>query len=169
MIAMTDAHSVAGFGSDVVVREVSWPDLEQLVALDAELFADDAWSASTWWAELAERPKREYLVIAEGADDVLAYGGVDHGGEIADIMTIAVAPAAQGRGLSRIILAELERRARARGAEHLLLEVRADNEPAVALYLSSGWSQLSVRRRYYQPGDVDALILRKSFDVQEES
>lgn len=169
MIAVTDAQLDVGRDVEVVVREVRWPDLAQLAALDAELFADDAWSVSTWWAELAERPKREYLVIADGADSVLAYGGVDHGGEIADIMTIAVAPQAQGQGLGRVILRELEGRARAQGAEHLLLEVRADNEPAVGLYISSGWSQLSVRRRYYQPGDVDALILRKSFGVQEES
>lgn len=166
---MTDAPHPTGPGADLVVREVRWTDLPRLAELDALLFADDAWSESTWWAELAERPRREYLAVVDSADVVLAYGGVDHGGELADIMTIAVASAAQGRGLGRVILAELERRARVRGADHLLLEVRADNEPAVALYISHGWSPLSVRHRYYQPGDVDALILRKSFANREES
>ena len=34
--------------------------------------------------------------------------------------------------------------------------------PALALYERAGWRQLHVRRRYYQPGDVDALILGKT-------
>ena len=42
-----------------------------------------------------------------------------------------------------------------------MLEVRADNPAARALYAGAGFEQLSMRRRYYQPGDVDALVLRK--------
>jgi ribosomal-protein-alanine N-acetyltransferase len=46
------------------------------------------------------------------------------------------------------------------GAQHLMLEVRADNVVAQRLYRATGFSTLSVRRKYYQPGDVDALIMR---------
>jgi ribosomal-protein-alanine N-acetyltransferase len=42
-----------------------------------------------------------------------------------------------------------------------MLEVRADNEPARKLYDSNGFEVLTVRRRYYQPGDVDALVMRR--------
>ncbi len=143
-------------------REPVWTDIDTLVALDRESFADDAWPATTWWEEFALRPRRDY-VVAETADgELAAYGGIDHGGDTADIMTIAVAPAAQGHGLGARILAELERRAAARGATGALLEVRADNTAALALYRRAGWRQVHVRRRYYQPGDVDALILAKS-------
>jgi ribosomal-protein-alanine N-acetyltransferase len=41
-----------------------------------------------------------------------------------------------------------------------MLEVRADNDAAQRLYCATGFSVLTVRRRYYQPGDVDALIMR---------
>ena len=42
----------------------------------AELFADDAWSEQTWWAELAGRPRRDYVVaVADGA--ILGYAGLD--------------------------------------------------------------------------------------------
>lgn len=142
------------------LRELDWRDIETLVRLDAALFADDAWPAATWWAELAERPRRDYVVATEGGD-VVAYGGLDHAGEAADIMSVAVAPEHQGRGLGRLVLAELERRAAAGGARGVLLEVRSDNIAARALYAGHGYDEIHVRRRYYQPGDVDALILRK--------
>ncbi len=143
------------------LREAHWSDVPVLAALELDLFADDAWSAPTWWAELAGRPRRDYVVLVD-AGGVLGYAGLDHGGDVADVMTIAVAPLAQGRGLGRVLLAELERRAEARGAGHLLLEVRADNAAAVGLYERTGYAVLSTRRRYYQPGDVDALVMRKA-------
>jgi ribosomal-protein-alanine N-acetyltransferase len=143
------------------VRELRWTDLPALAALERDLFAHDAWAEPTWWAELAGRPRRDYLVLTD-ADGVLGYAGLDHGGEVADVMTIAVAPRAQGRGFGRLLLAELEQRAQARGAAHVILEVRADNVAALGLYERSGYAVLSTRRRYYQPGDVDAVVMRKS-------
>ena len=77
-------------------------------------------------------------------------------------MTVAVAPRARGLGLGRRLLDELEVRAAARGAAFVMLEVRADNTAALGLYERSGYVLLSTRRRYYQPGDVDALVLRKA-------
>lgn len=144
------------------LREMRWQDIETLVRLDAELFADDAWPAATWWAELAERPRRDY-VVAEVDGAIAGYGGVDHGGEVADVMSVAVAPGAQGRGIGRTLLEELEARAGDGGALGILLEVRADNAAARGLYARGGYEEIHVRRRYYQPGDVDAIIMRKRF------
>ena len=143
------------------LRELHWTDLPALAALERDLFAHDAWAAPTWWAELAGRPRREYLVLTD-SDGVLGYAGLDHGGDVADVMTIAVAPRAQGHGFGRLLLDELEQRASIRGAADVILEVRADNLAALGLYERSGYAVLSTRRRYYQPGDVDAIVMRKS-------
>ena len=142
------------------LRDVHWTDIEQLARLERELFADDAWSQQTWWAELAGRPRRDYVAEVEGAE-VLGYAGLDHGGDVADVMTIAVAPSARGRGLGRRLLDELETRARAGRAASVMLEVRADNAAAIGLYDRAGYTVVSTRRRYYQPGDIDALVMRK--------
>jgi ribosomal-protein-alanine N-acetyltransferase len=147
--------------STPTVREAHWSDIPALAVLERDLFAHDAWSEPTWWAELAGRPRRDYVVLVD-ADGVLGYAGLDHGGEVADVMTVAVAPRGQGRGSGRVLLAELEQRARARGTGHVILEVRADNVAALGLYERSGFAVLSTRRRYYQPGDVDAIVMRKS-------
>ncbi len=152
-----------------VLRDARWSDVAGLSALDAQVFPDDAWSERSWWSELAGRPRREYVVaIAEGAreDRLLGYAGLDHAGEVADVMTVVVAPWARGTGLGRRLLAELEGRAAARGARHVMLEARADNTAALSLYRASGYRTVATRRRYYQPGDVDALVMRRTLPVQ---
>ena len=148
--------------ASVTLREIAWPDLATLASLEAELFEADAWSEATWWAELAQRPRRDYVIAVDGGDDrIIGYAGLDHGGSTADVMTIAVRTAYRGRGVGDALLGELVRRAGARGAEALLLEVRADNVSAQTLYARHGFEQIAVRRRYYQPGDIDAIVMRR--------
>ena len=144
---------------EVTLRDMSWRDIPALAELEPELFADDAWSEQSWWAELAARPRRCY-VVGEQEGAVVGYAGVDCGGEVADVMTIAVAPAAQGHRLGTLLMDWLIGEAKRSGAEHLMLEVRADNVAAQRLYSKTGFAMLSVRRRYYQPGDVDAHVMR---------
>ena len=141
------------------LRPMRWQDIPELVALEQQLFAQDAWGEPTWWAEHAGSPRRSSVVADEGGE-VAGYAGVDRGGEVADVMTVAVAPAHQGAGLGRVLLDRLVDDARDGGAEHLMLEVRADNVAAQKLYASSGFELLTVRRKYYQPGGVDAHVMR---------
>ena len=144
----------------LTLRELRWTDVEDVVALENVLFPDDAWSAASVWAELAARPRRAYVVVEDPDGSIAGYGGIDLGGEVADVMTMAVAPRAQRRGLGRRLLDELVARAEGDGAAYLMLEVRADNEAARRLYDCKGFETISVRRRYYQPGDVDAHVMR---------
>ena len=146
--------------SDVTLRELEWTDLTTLAALEQEAFADDAWSEQTWWAELAGRPRRDY-VVAEADGAIVGYAGLDVAGDVADVMTVATAPGHQRKGIGRLLLEDLTRRAAVHGCEALLLEVRADNDAARNLYDRNGFEVISVRRRYYQPGDVDALVMRR--------
>ena len=156
------------------IREARWQDLAALAELEARAFPDDAWSETTFWAELAQRPRREYVVaVAPGGPDgsdpdrerVLGYAGLDLAGDVADVMTIAVDPAHRGSGTGSALLEELHTRAVRTGADRMLLEVRADNEPARGLYDRRGYTELSRRRGYYRGVDgapaVDALVLTK--------
>lgn len=66
----------------------------------------------------------------------------------------SVLPAAQGRGVGAALLAELEARARARGAAKITLEVVATNEGARRLYARAG----------FEHGDPWTLFLTRSLD-----
>jgi [ribosomal protein S18]-alanine N-acetyltransferase len=146
---------------DIRLREMRWWDVECVLPLERELFGSDAWSAETWWGELAQvgAGGRWYIAAERDAPGSLAgYAGLSVNGPDADIMTIAVAPAEQGRGLGVRLLEAMLDTARERGATQLLLEVRADNEAAQRLYTRRGFEQIARRRGYY--GDTDGLIMR---------
>nr|WP_269326875.1 ribosomal protein S18-alanine N-acetyltransferase [Kineosporia mesophila] len=137
-----------------------WWDVEALMPLERELFGDTAWTAEMFWSELAHPGTRWYVVAESLEDEVLGYAGLLAPGAEADVQTVAVAPAAQGRGVGRQLLDALIDQALAREATTLLLEVRADNDQAIRLYTRRGFERIAIRRRYYQPGDTDAWIMR---------
>ena len=94
--------------------------------------------------------------------EVVAYGGVlaPRRSEQADIQTIAVAPSARRAGLGRALMNALIAEATGRGAREIFLEVRADNPGAQQLYDSLGFEALAIRAGYYQPDNVDAIVMR---------
>ncbi len=146
-------------GAGIQVRPMRWWDLDAVVDLERELFGATAWSAELFWSELALPRTRSYLV-AHDESGLIGYVGVQLGGSEADVQTIAVAPAARRSGLGARLLHAVIHQAGIAGATSMLLEVRADNAAAIRLYQRHGFEQIARRRRYYQPGDIDALVMR---------
>ena len=81
----------------------------------------------------------------------------------AEVLTLAVAPAARRQGLARRLLEGAVAEAGARGAASMVLEVATSNEAARALYAGFGFHEVGRRRGYYAGGE-DALILRAPID-----
>ncbi|MFC4492651.1 ribosomal protein S18-alanine N-acetyltransferase [Streptomyces ovatisporus] len=157
----------AGAGAGVELREMRWWDIEGVLALERDLFPEDAWSAGLFWSELAHArgpdATRRYLVAetrtAQGPA-LVGYGGLAAVGGTGDIQTIGVLPSHRGTGLGARLLRALLAAAGDRDCHEVLLEVRVDNAPAQRLYERFGFTPIGVRRGYYQPGDVDALVMR---------
>ncbi|MFE7123643.1 GNAT family N-acetyltransferase [Streptomyces sp. NPDC057617] len=158
-----------------------WWDIEPVLALEHELFPEDAWSPGMFWSELAHargpRATRSYVVAetegsgaespqagtpAEGSPGgrIVGYAGLAAAGGIGDVQTIAAARGQWGTGLGSRLLTELLRHATAFECEEVLLEVRVDNLRAQRLYERFGFEPIGFRRGYYQPGNVDALVMR---------
>lgn len=80
----------------------------------------------------------------------------------AHLLNLSVAADVQRRGIGRAMLEWLVREAATRGARGMMLEVRPSNDRAVALYQSSGFARIGLRKRYYPAADggrEDALVL----------
>jgi len=82
----------------------------------------------------------------------------------AELLTIAVAPAARRRGTGRELLTTALTRAANRGAETMFLDVAADNSGAIALYLDAGFARTGTRPGYYRTRDgarIDAALFSR--------
>ncbi len=144
----------------MTLRDATPADLDAIMAIEHRSFPTDAWSAETMASELAG-PHGRYLVDEEDGV-VVGYGGVRalQGSADADIQTIALLDEHRGRGRGRNLLRALLALAAERGAREVFLEVRADNPPAEGLYRAEGFEEIGRRPRYYQPDDVDAIVMR---------
>lgn len=81
-------------------------------------------------------------------------------GRVARLYSLAVDPAARGRGIGARILDACADEARQRGFQEFRLEVAEANEPALALYGKAGFEPFARRCAYYADGS-DALRLRR--------
>ncbi len=78
-----------------------------------------------------------------------------------EIITLAVAPSARRQGLGQTLMEAVMAWGRDGGARQLILEVHADNEPALGLYKTLGMEEIGRRRGYYRDPPGDALVLSR--------
>lgn len=144
----------------MTLRPATPDDLGAIMALERASFPTDAWSEAMMREELSS-PHGWYAVDEEAAR-VVGYGGIRavKNATDADIQTIAIAEAARGRGRGRALLEALLAEASRRSVRDVFLEVRADNPVAQALYASEGFAEIGRKPRYYQPDDVDAVVMK---------
>jgi ribosomal-protein-alanine N-acetyltransferase len=145
------------------LRRANPGDLEGIMRIEHEVFPTDAWSAESMAAELSGS-HGYYLVAFDQAapDDFVGYAGLlaPRGAHQADIQSVAVVEGARRRGLARTLVRSLITEARDRGAREVFLEVRVDNPAAQSLYDSLGFERIAVRKGYYQPDNVDGIVMR---------
>ncbi|MHA6669223.1 ribosomal protein S18-alanine N-acetyltransferase [Homoserinimonas sp. A447] len=146
-----------------MLRRAGEDDLNAIMAIETATFEADAWSTESMRAELRS-PHTYYLVAVrvDEPDEVDGYAGLlaPVGAGDADIQTIAVAASARRQGLGRTLMRQLMTEAHQRGAARLFLDVRADNPGAQKLYKALGFEPIAVRAGYYQPDNVDAVVMR---------
>jgi ribosomal-protein-alanine N-acetyltransferase len=151
-------------GAPPTLREMRWWDLDLVLELEHRLFPEDAWSRGMFWSELADTrhpaATRHYVVAEDGSGRLVGYAGLAAVAGTGDVQTIAAARDQWGTGLGARLLRELLRRATAFECREVLLEVRVDNVRAQRLYERHGFEPIGIRRGYYQPGNVDALVMR---------
>lgn len=123
------------------------------------------WSLGLFMSELSQPEGRIYLVAkVDGA--VVGYAGLLFAMDDAHITTVSVDPAWKRQGIATRMMAVLARRAIARGAKALTLEVRASNDAAIGLYRCFGFAPAGVRKGYYTDVGEDALVMW-AVDVHE--
>lgn len=180
-----DAPSGPAATPGMALRAMTRADLPAVLCLEHDLFGDEAWSEAMLGSELdgAEASGRYYLVAedtqpagnaqaagniqpahrAAGTGHLAGYAGLlSPGGGQADVLTMAVAQDRWGQRIGAQLLDALLAEAARRGCTDVFLEVRVDNERAQRLYRSRGFTEIGIRRGYYQPSGADALVMQLS-------
>ena len=101
--------------------------------------------------------------VREADGEIIGYYALMVAAGEAHLLNLTIAPMWRRHGLGRDLLEHCLGRACDHKASSVFLEVRTSNDAAIALYHSSGFVDLAVRRGYYpaRAGREDALIMKK--------
>lgn len=138
------------------IRPAGTDDLRRIAWLEDAAFVE-SWPYDLIAYEITH--PRALLLLAEWTGEPAAgYASFRYGGGEAEILRLAVDPAARRRGVARALVLEGLERLRGQKVASCHLEVRMDNEGAIAFYKALGFARAGRRRGYYRDGS-DAMVL----------
>jgi ribosomal-protein-alanine N-acetyltransferase len=140
--------------SQVVVRKAEARDIPSIIEIQAT-----SPNAAQWTSEHYLRIQQQgWLFVAETSGQVVAFiAGQSAAGE-AELLNMAVASGATRQGIGSALVRALLESSVDAGATRILLEVRASNAAAIALYKKCAFLQDGLRKNYYSDPVEDALL-----------
>lgn len=161
-VGAEEAHDGRQSGPDTlpfVVQEMSEDDLDDVVCIEVASFSNP-WRRRDFEYALTKRDGHCLVALAEGR--VVGYSiGFFVLGEY-HLADFVVHPEFRNRGLGRRFLHAVLEMLESREVNHVTLEVRMSNAPALALYEKSGFQTVAIRRGYYSRPREDAFVMLKA-------
>jgi ribosomal-protein-alanine N-acetyltransferase len=141
-------------------------DLPEVLALERRAF-EDPWPETAFLADL-DNTALALAKVARLEGRLAGYlvawcvAGEMH------LTNLAVEPELRRMGIGHQLVDWIVGEAGRRGADRVMLEVRASNVPAIVLYRSHGFQQVGRRPHYYEVGNEDALLLERRVNREGE-
>ena len=135
--------------------------LSQVTALEKVCFPADSWSEALF-RDALDCPDTALLVAEKENGAVLGYAVLSTVLDEGNLDNIAVAPQCRRQGVADALLSALVGTGQT-SLSVLLLEVRASNLPAIALYEKHGFAPVGRRKNYYESPKEDALLMTLDF------
>ena len=128
--------------------------------LEAERICfEHPWTRDDFEAVLSVRGYRGF--VAREAETLAGYAVAMVIADEATLANIATLPEHRGKGVAKALLAHALDDCRKRGASECFLEARESNAAARKLYASFGFTEVAVRKNYYEAPAEDAVIMKK--------
>jgi ribosomal-protein-alanine N-acetyltransferase len=151
------------------LRQFKPDDLEKVMHINQVCLPENY--STFFFMEIHERYP-ETFVVAEVASDVVGYimcrietGLPDFGllgiTKRGHVISIAVLPEYQRKGIGEALIREAMMHMRLYKAKDCYLEVRVSNTPAISLYQKLGFETSRTVRGYYADGEDAAIMTRK--------
>ena len=139
-----------GMHAPYTVRRLRLADLNRIMEIEHASFGDEAYDRNLF-AEFF-RTCGELFLVAEQGRKVQGYMVTCIRGQQAELVSVAVDPAARGRGVASALMESTLRRLRRRGIARIGLMVRVTNDKARAFYERYGFKKARKAPRYYEDG-----------------
>ncbi|WP_206617932.1 ribosomal protein S18-alanine N-acetyltransferase [Hahella sp. KA22] len=131
-------------------REAHMEDLDELVELEKSCFTTDQLSRRSFRHMI--KSESASVVLCEMDEKLCGYAITlfHRGTSLARLYSIAIVPESRGKGVARALMDMAEQSAISRRCIFMRLEVRTDNQEAIALYKKLGYRQFGVYHDYYE-------------------
>jgi len=144
-------------------RYATKDDIKRIAELEPIIFSDP-WTEEMIRADIEARISRYIIAeIDEGNEPKIAgYLGYWLVFDECSINNVGVIPEFQNQGTGNLLMEKLIEETERFGARVWVLEVRAGNEPAIALYEKHGFNRTGIRKGYYENGEDAIVMLRQN-------
>lgn len=149
-----------------VIRQANPELIPQIAEIEKEIFSDP-WSEYSLSTCLPD-DMHDFYVALDEEEHVLGYISFMNVMDEGYINNVAVREDARHAGIGSALVLESIRRGRERELSFLTLEVRASNDPAIALYEKHGFAEVGRRPGYYEKPREDAILMTLFFEETEE-
>jgi ribosomal-protein-alanine N-acetyltransferase len=153
MAASSEASKSA---SVVEIRKLATSDVPAALAILRESPEASAWSQESL-LQLASVEQAAWVAELNGVPVGFLIGRI--AADEFEILNMAVSQARRRSGIASKLLKSALKFSRNTGCTRAYLEVRASNEPAIALYARHGFAECGRRAKYYKDPVEDALLL----------
>ena len=143
-----------------LVRTASAGDVDAVARLEAECLGVDAWSEGLIREGITGNLPTVTYLVAEVDGAVAGHAVTSSAGDIAELQRIAVVASRRRQGIARALLEAVVGAVADTEADRLLLEVREENDAAVAFYGRQGFTEIDRRPRYYADGTTAVVMSR---------
>ncbi|BCK88180.1 ribosomal-protein-alanine acetyltransferase [Sideroxyarcus emersonii] len=141
----------------MILRDMTEADLDAVLRIERAVHAHP-WTRGNFSDALRSRYQCK---VFESDGFMLGYAILMLAVDESELLDIAIDAGQQRRGWGRKLLDELMVLARHHGKHRMVLEVRASNAAAIALYRKAGFADIGLRRDYYpaENGREDAILM----------
>lgn len=141
---------------EITIRKMAPDDIDRVAELE-ELIFSVPWSKSSFFDAI--NSKDDIYLVAEADGIICGYCGLWGVVGEGQITNVAVAPEFRRKGVARMMLKELLKRAEADGIKEFTLEVRESNIGAFTLYKQLGFEEVGIRKNFYSKPTENAIIM----------
>jgi len=146
-------------GSRIEIVPATQDMLSALISLEETCFSAP-WTRKMMEAELTGNQFARFLVARDAAGTIVAYHCFWIVFEELRLMNLAVSESMRRKGIGRALVTEALRMGLEQAATRAILEVRASNQAACALYGQLGFVPISTRPKYYTQPVEDAVLMQ---------